>query len=69
MREAIYFIEKTEKERMNLIKHIADETKDVGFDLTIDLSRNSSSDVIAIIRFVAQNKGLLAPIKSKVEVF
>lgn len=69
MREAIDFIEKTEKERHNFIKHIADETKDVGFDLTIDLSRNSSSDVVAIIRFVAQNKGLLAPIKSKVEVF
>lgn len=69
MREAMDFIEKTEKERHNFIKHIADETKDVGFDLTIDLSRNSSSDVVAIIRFVAQNKGLLAPIKSKVEVF
>lgn len=69
IREAIDFIEKTEKERQNFIKHIADDTKEVGFDLTIDLSRNSSSDVVAIIQFVAQTKGLLAPIKSKVEVF
>ena len=70
MREAIYFIEKTEKERMNLIKHIADENiKDIEFDLTINLSRMNVSELIALIRFAAQSKGLLDPHKSKVEVF
>jgi len=70
MRGAIDFIAKTEKDRQNLVKHIADENKiDVGFDLTINLSRLNAGEVIALIRFAAQTKGLLEQNKSKVEVF
>lgn len=70
IREAMDFIENTEKERHNFIKHIADENiKDVEFDLAINLSRMNVSELIALIRFAAQSKGLLDPHKSKVEVF
>ena len=70
MREAIDFIEKTEKERQNLIKHISNENvKDNEFDLTINLARMSTAEVISLIRFVAHSKGLLETRKSKVEVF
>jgi cytidylate kinase len=70
MREAIEFIDKTEIERHNLVKRIADEKHiDTEFDLIIDLSRMSIPDVISIIQFAAQTKGLLEPKKSKVEVF
>ena len=70
IREAIEFIEKTEKERQNFIKHIADgKYRDTEFDLTINLSRMTIPEVISLIRFVAQTKGLLDPNKSKVEVF
>ena len=70
MREAIEFIEKEEKERNNLVKRIEDEKHiDAEFDLIIDLSRMSIANVIAIIQFAAQTKGLLEPTRSKVEVF
>lgn len=70
LNNAIDFVEKTERERQNLIKHISNENvKDPGFDLTINLSRLSIPDVIGLIRHVAQSKGLLEPKKSKVEVF
>jgi cytidylate kinase len=70
MREASDFIEKTEKERHNLRKHIAgDHGKEDEFDLNINISRLNITEVIAFIRFAAQTKGLLEPNKSKVEVF
>jgi cytidylate kinase len=70
MREAIAFIEKTEKERHNLRKHIAGENaKEDEFDLTINLSRMNITEVIGLIRFAAQTKGLLETSKSKIEVF
>ena len=70
VREAVDFIEKTEKERQNFIKHIANEKNtDVEFDLSINLSRMNASEVISLIQFAAQAKGLLVPNKSKVEIF
>jgi len=70
MREAMDFIEKTEKDRQNFIKHIADENYgDVVFDLIINLSKLNITELIGIIKFAAQIKGLLEPNKSKVEVF
>jgi len=70
MRAAVDFIEKTEKERQNFIKHIAGESNiDTVFDLTINLSRINVSELIAIIRFAAHTKGFLETAKSKVEVF
>lgn len=70
LREATDYIEKTEKERINFIKHIAGETnKDLEFDLIINISKLNITQVIGLIKFVAKTKGLLEPIKSKVEVF
>ena len=70
MREAVEFIERTEKERENLRKHIAgDHASANEFDLTINLSRMKIDQVISTIRFAAQTKGLLETSKSKVEVF
>jgi cytidylate kinase len=70
LNDAIDFIEKTERERQNLIKHISNENvKEAGFDLTINLSRMSIPEVIGIISHVCQSKGLLETKKSKVEVF
>lgn len=70
IRESLELIEKTEKERENFRKHIAgDNAKADEFDLTINISRMNIDDVISLIRFAAQTKGLLEPIKSKVEVF
>lgn len=70
IKDAVEFIEKTEKERQNLRKHIADENgKEDEFDLTINLSRMNIDDVLSIIRFAAYTKGLLETNKSKVEVF
>lgn len=70
IKDAVEFIEKTEKERQNLRKHIADENgKEDEFDLTINLSRMNIADVLSIIRFTALTKGLLETNKSKVEVF
>lgn len=70
IREANDFIEKTEKERQNFIKHISAESdKDVEFDLMINLSRLNITEVIGLIRYAAQTKGLIETNKSKVEVF
>ncbi len=69
-REAVEFIERTEKERQNLRKHIAgDQGTEDEFDLTINLARMKISEVITLIRHAAQIKGLLENVKSKVEVF
>ena len=70
LRDAIEFIEKTEKERENFRKHIAgDRTQNEEFDMCLNLSRMKIDDVILTIRFAAQTKGLLETNKSKVEVF
>lgn len=68
LREAVEFIEKTEKERENFRKHIAgDRTEE--FDLTINLARMKIENVISLISQASQIKGLLETNKSKVEVF
>ncbi len=68
-RQAFEFIEKTEQERHNLRKHIAGEAaKEDVFDLTFNLARMDVEDVIAIIRFAAQAKGLIEIHKSKAEI-
>lgn len=70
VREAVEFIEKTEKERENFRNHIAgDLSKTDEFDLTINLSRLRINDVISLIRFAAQTKGMIETNKSKVDVF
>lgn len=70
LREAVEFIEKTEKERENFRKHFAGEhSKADEFDLVLNLARINSKEAIKIICYVAQNKGLLESHKSKVEVF
>lgn len=70
MREALEFIDKTEQDRMNFVKHISgDVNKEGEFDLTIDLCRLGVEKTIEIIKFAAQSKGLLESVKSKVEVF
>jgi len=70
LREAIEFIEKTEKERENLRKHIAgDHTHTEEFDLTINLSRMKVENAISLIYQASLAKGLLEANKSKVEVF
>jgi len=70
LREAIEFIEKTEKERENFRKHIAgDHTHGEEFDMTINLSRMKVENAISIIYQAAMAKGLLETNKSKVEVF
>jgi len=70
LREAIEFIEKTEKERENFRKHIAgDHTHGEEFDMTINLSRMKVENAISLICFASQAKGLLETNKSKVEVF
>lgn len=70
MRQALEFIEKTEIERENFRKHIAGDTKRSDeFDLTINLSRVNAKDVVDIICFAVQAKGMLETNKSKVEVF
>lgn len=70
VREATEFIEKTEKERHNLRKHIAgDQSHEDEFDLTINLSRMKIQEVISLIQLAATNKGMLEMSKSKVEVF
>ena len=70
LREAIEFIEKTEKERENFRKHIAgDHTHAEEFDLTINLSRMKVENAISLICQASQSKGLLETNKSKVEVF
>lgn len=70
MRQALEFIEKTEIERENFRKHIAgDNTRTDEFDLTINLARMKAQDVIDLICFATQAKGMLETNKSKVEVF
>lgn len=70
IREATVFIEKTERERENLQRHIGGENyQDYGFDLTINLSKLNITEVIGLIKFTAQTKGLLEQNTSKVEVF
>lgn len=70
LREAVEFIEKTEKERENFRKHIAgDHTRAEEFDLTINLSRMKVENAISLICHASQAKGLLETNKSKVEVF
>ena len=70
LREAVEFIEKTEKERENFRKHIAgDHTHAEEFDLTINLSRMKVENAISLICQASQAKGLLETNKSKVEVF
>lgn len=70
LREAYDFIERTEKERQNFIRHIAGESKgDAEFDMIINLSRIHITQLIGIIKFAAQAKGILESPKSKVEVF
>jgi cytidylate kinase len=68
--QALEFINTTENERENFRKHIADVVnQEDEFDLTINLSRMTIPEVIAIIKMAAQTKGLLQHKKSKVEVF
>ncbi len=70
LREAVEFIEKTEKERENFRKHIAgDRTQTEEFDLSINLARMRIENVILLISQASQIKGLLETHKSKVEVF
>ena len=70
IREAIDFIEKTEKERQNFVKHIEGENNtDVEFDLVINLVKMNITELIGLIKYMAQTKGLLEAHKSKVEVF
>lgn len=70
LRQATDFMEKTEKERENIRRHIAgsDSVADE-FDITLDISRLDSSMAVQLIVYAAQLKGLLEPHKSKVEVF
>jgi cytidylate kinase len=68
--QALDFIRTTEAERENFRKHIEGViNKEDEFDLTINLSRMTIPEVIAIIKQAAQTKGLLQNRKSKVEVF
>lgn len=70
LREAIEFIDKTEKERQNFRKYFSESaSQEDEFDLTINISRISIPDALSLIRFAAQSKGLLETHKSKVEVF
>ena len=59
-KEAIDFMTKIEEERLNLRKHIADDSaKHDTFDLTIDLSRMDIPATIDIIELAAKSRGLL----------
>lgn len=70
IREATEFIEKTERERENLVRHIGGENyRDYEFDLTINLSKLNIKEVIGLIKYAAQTKGLLEQNTSKIEVF
>lgn len=70
LREAMDFIERTEKERQNFRRYFAEFNKQEDeFDLTINISRIEVSHAIQLICSAAQWKGLLETNKSKVEVF
>jgi cytidylate kinase len=69
-REATEFIEKTEKERHNLRRHIAgDHGHEDEFDISFNLSRMNIQEVISLIQLVAKSRGMLEAHKSRVEVF
>jgi len=70
MREAIEFIERTERERQNLVKHIAqDNVKEGEFDFIVNMARMTIPQIVSLISQVASLKGMLETKKSKVEVF
>lgn len=70
VRQAMEFIEKTEKERENFRRHFSgNEEKMEEFDLVFNLSRLSLEKTISIIKHAAEVKGLLEQNRSKVEVF
>jgi cytidylate kinase len=70
LREATEFIERTEKERHNLRKHIAgDHGHEDEFDISFNLSRMNIQEVISLIQSVAKSRGMLEAHKSRVEVF
>ncbi|HNX57014.1 MAG TPA: cytidylate kinase-like family protein [Prolixibacteraceae bacterium] len=70
LRQAMEFIEKTEKERENLRKHIAgDAHVSEEFDITINLSRVKLESAVQMIVNACECKGLVEINKSKVEVF
>lgn len=69
-RGAVEFIERVERERENLRKHIAGEkAKPDEFDLIINISRMSPDEAVKMIEFAAKSRGLVETTKSKVEVF
>ena len=70
VRQATEFIEKNEKERHNLRKHIAgDHGYEDEFDLTINLSRMNIQEVLSLIQSAAKSRKMLETSRSKVEVF
>jgi cytidylate kinase len=70
LREAVDLIEKTEKERQNLRKHIAgDNMQDHDFDITLNIARMKPEEIVSLVKFVVQNRGFLETARSKVEVF
>ncbi len=70
LRNAIEFIEKTEKERENFRKYFSGESShDDEFDLILNLNRIDTELAISMIIHAAKLKGLLEPNKSKIEVF
>lgn len=70
MREAIDFIERTEKERENFRHRIAGENVyPEEFDLSINLARMTIDQAILLMKDTAQMKGLLEANRSKIEVF
>ncbi|MFA5326586.1 MAG: cytidylate kinase-like family protein [Prolixibacteraceae bacterium] len=69
-RAAVEFIERVERERENLRKHIAGEKAEPDeFDLIINISRMSPDEAVKMIEFAARSRGLIETNKSKVEVF
>ncbi|MFY9152775.1 MAG: cytidylate kinase-like family protein [Prolixibacteraceae bacterium] len=70
MKEAIEFIEKTEKERDNFRHRISGEhAPNEEFDLVLNMARMNNEQIILLIKQTAQIKGLLETNKSKIEVF
>jgi cytidylate kinase len=70
VREATEFIERNEKERHNLRKHIAgDQGHEDEFDISFNLSRMNIQEVISLIQTAAKSRGMLEAHKSRVEVF
>lgn len=70
MREAVDFIEKTEKERDNFRQRISGNHELIEeFDLVLNMARINQDQIISLIRHIAQIKGMLEANKSKIEVF